>query len=76
MDTLEECRKQSKTGPQNRLVRKVQTVCGDSSDTNNFKDVLVNGITAKSYLGFGSLFNTMRQSFYKSHNLEMTPNCY
>ena len=72
--TIEECRKQSKTGPQNRLVRKVQTVSCDSSDRKYFKDVLVNGTTAKAYLDFGSLCNTMTQSFYERHNLDMTPN--
>lgn len=72
--TLDECRKQSKTGFQNKSVRKIQTVCCDSSDKKYFKEVLVNGTSANAFLDFGSSCNTMTQGFYEKQGLELKPN--
>ncbi|KAI5632147.1 hypothetical protein NE865_15144 [Phthorimaea operculella] len=72
--TLDECRKRSRTGLQNRLVRKVQTICYDASDKKYFKEVLVNGVSSNGYIDFGSTCNTMRQSFREMQNLELMPN--
>lgn len=65
---------ESKSGPQNRLVRKVQTLCCDSSDKKYFKKVFVNGISANAFVDFGSSCNTMVQSFYEKLGLELKSN--
>lgn len=71
--TLEECRK-SKSSPQNKVVRKVQTVCCDFSDRKYFKTVLLNDTPAEAFLDFGSSCNTIKQSYCQKQNLAFTAN--